>query len=67
MLADLFCRQARRRVDSLFRALDSNDDVRSYDTARAVLDGEYLWMEEGIVGLQESMSLPDFDGISPSP
>lgn len=61
-LADLFCRQARRRVDLLFRMLDSNDDVRSYDMARAVLDGEYLWMEEGIVGLQENLSLPDYVG-----
>jgi len=63
-LADLFCRQSRRRVDDLFRMLDSNDDGRIYDTARAVLDGEHLWMEEGIVGLQEGLSLPDFDGIS---
>ena len=62
-LADLFCRQARRRVDDLFRALDSNDDGRIYETATAVLDGEHLWMEDGIVGLQEDLSLPDFDGI----
>jgi len=45
--------------------LDSNDDVRSYDMARAVLDGEYLWMEEGIVGLQENLSLPDYVGSTP--
>ena len=64
-LADLFCRQARRRVDQLFRELDSNDDRRMYETARSVLDGNYLWMEDGIVGLQENLSLPDFDGISP--
>jgi hypothetical protein len=62
-LTDLFCRQARRRVDDLFRALDSNDDGRIYETARSVLDGEHLWMEEGIVGLQEGLSMPDFDGI----
>ncbi len=66
-LADMFCRQSRRRVDQLFREMDSNDDRRMYDTARAVLDGEFLWMEDGIVGLQEGLSLPDFDGISPSP
>ena len=64
-LADLFCRQARRRVDTLFRTLDSNDDRRMNETARSVLDGDYLWMEDGIVGLQENLSLPDFDGISP--
>ncbi|MEJ2482529.1 MAG: acyl-CoA dehydrogenase family protein [Gemmatimonadota bacterium] len=62
-LADLFCRQARRRVDDLFRALDHNDDGRIYDTAREVLNGEHVWMEEGIVGLQENLSIPDFDGI----
>jgi len=62
-LADLFCRQARRRVDDLFRALDHNDDGQIYQTAREVLAGEDLWMEEGIVGLQENLSLPDFDGI----
>ncbi|MFO7589260.1 MAG: acyl-CoA dehydrogenase family protein [Gemmatimonadota bacterium] len=62
-LADLFCRQARRRVDDLFRAMDSNDDVRMYRTARQILDGGYLWLEEGIVGLQENLSLPDFDGV----
>jgi len=67
-LADLFCRQARRRVDHLFRLLDSNDDRRMYETARAVLDGEFLWMEDGIVGLQENLGLPDFDEIgSPAP
>jgi hypothetical protein len=63
-LADLFCRQARRRVDDLFRALDHNDDGQIYQTAREVLAGEDLWMEEGIVGLQENLSLPDFDGIA---
>jgi len=62
-LADLFCRQSRRRVDQLFRELDSNDDGRMYETARAVLDGDFLWMEDGIVGLQENLSLPDFYGI----
>ena len=67
-LADLFCRQARRRIDLLFRTLDSNEDVQSYETALSVLDGEYLWMEEGIVGLQENLSIPEFDGIgTPTP
>jgi hypothetical protein len=62
-LADLFCRQARRRVGDLFRSLDHNDDRRIYETAREVLDGKHLWMEDGIVGLQENLSMPDFEGI----
>ncbi len=68
ILADLFCRQSRRRIDHLFRALDSNDDGRMNNLAHSVLDGEFLWMEEGIVGLQENLSVPDFDGIgTPTP
>ncbi len=47
-LADLFCQQARRRVDDLFSALWSNDDVANYKLAVNVLDGRYTWLEEGI-------------------
>jgi alkylation response protein AidB-like acyl-CoA dehydrogenase len=52
-LADLFCRMARRRVDALFREMASNEDVLAYRTARNVLAGDFEWLEEGIVGLQE--------------
>jgi len=47
-LADLFCRQARRRVEALFAALWANDDDQGYKTALAVLDGRHAWIEEGI-------------------
>ncbi len=47
-LADLFCRQASRRVDELFSAVWSNDDDAGYAVARRVLDGEHLWLEEGV-------------------
>ena len=47
-LADLFCKQARRRVDELFRALWANDDTENYTAAQAVLAGRYTWLEEGI-------------------
>jgi hypothetical protein len=47
-LADLFCRQARRRSDALFHALWANDDDAGHATARAVLDGRHAWIEEGV-------------------
>ena len=48
-LADLFCRQARRRVDDLFTALWNNDDEENYKVALGVLEGRYKFIEEGIV------------------
>ena len=48
-LADLFCRQSRRRVGDLFDALWSNDDDANYALAKNVLDGRYTWIEEGIL------------------
>jgi alkylation response protein AidB-like acyl-CoA dehydrogenase len=48
-LADLFCRQARRRIEASFRAIGSNDDVPAYRLARGLMDGRYAWLEEGIV------------------
>jgi len=48
-LADLFCRQARRRVDTLFRALWRNDDAHNYAMAQQVLSGRYVWSETGII------------------
>ena len=48
-LADVFCRAARRRVDALFAGIVANDDVREYEAARALLDGRYTWLEQGVV------------------
>ncbi len=47
-LADLFIRQARRRVDALFGELFSNDDDANYKLAQQVLEGRHTWLEEGI-------------------
>ena len=48
-LADLFCRQARRRVRDMHRAVYLNDDEVTYKRAREVLDGKYPWVEENIL------------------
>ena len=47
-LADLFSRQARRRVEALFGELFSNDDDANYALAQQVLGGRHTWLEEGI-------------------
>lgn len=50
-LADLFCREARRRVQAHFRAFYGPNDGAIYKVAQHVLKGEHAWLEEGIVGL----------------
>jgi alkylation response protein AidB-like acyl-CoA dehydrogenase len=59
-LAGLFAAQARRRVDALFSALWQNDDDANYKTAQKVLDGEFTWLEEGI--LEQSGDRPQVAG-----
>jgi alkylation response protein AidB-like acyl-CoA dehydrogenase len=63
-LADLFAKQARRRVDELFTALWRNDDDANYKTAQRVLEGRFEWLEEGI--LEQSADKPQVAG-QPSP
>ncbi|MCZ2860700.1 acyl-CoA dehydrogenase family protein [Blastococcus sp. VKM Ac-2987] len=48
-LADLFCRQARRRADRLFAELWDNDDHDQYRAAQQVLSGRYAWFEEDVL------------------
>ena len=48
-LADLFCRQARRRVDALYAELWANDDDQAYGLAQQTLKGRYDWLELGII------------------
>ncbi|HEX6106611.1 MAG TPA: acyl-CoA dehydrogenase family protein [Gemmatimonadales bacterium] len=48
-LADVFSRQARRRVEERFAAVFSNDDVATYRLAQGVLKGRHTWLEEGMV------------------
>jgi alkylation response protein AidB-like acyl-CoA dehydrogenase len=48
-LAELFCRQARRRIEALRHAIYHNDDVEDYRFARALLDGRFAWLSDNIV------------------
>jgi alkylation response protein AidB-like acyl-CoA dehydrogenase len=48
-LADLFCRQARLRIERLFTDLWSNEDDANYAAAQRLLEGRYEWLEHGII------------------
>ena len=52
-LADLFCRQARRRVRTKFGGLRRNEDVPTYKFAQQILKGDHRWLERDIVELGE--------------
>lgn len=47
-LADVFCRQARLRVDELFGALWSNTDAADTRLSARTLEGRYTWLEAGV-------------------
>lgn len=48
-LADLFCRDARKRIAKQFRSLFFNYDAFAYRIARNALEGKYSWLEHGII------------------
>jgi alkylation response protein AidB-like acyl-CoA dehydrogenase len=52
-LADVFCQQARLRVERLFDALFSNTDDADYQLAVDTLDGRFTWLEAGIIDPSE--------------
>ncbi len=47
-LAELFCTQAKQRVETLFHELWHNVDDANRAAAARVLDGRYRWLEEGV-------------------
>ncbi|MFN8654474.1 MAG: acyl-CoA dehydrogenase family protein [Gemmatimonadales bacterium] len=53
VLADTFARQAELRVAQKFADVWTNADDATYATARQVLDGKLLWLEDGIVKATE--------------
>ncbi|MGH8838955.1 MAG: acyl-CoA dehydrogenase family protein [Jiangellaceae bacterium] len=48
-LADVFCRQARLRIERLFDALWRNTDTVDEALAKAVLDGRHTWFEADVL------------------
>ena len=50
-LADLFCGQARVRVEALFDSLWRNTDAADVEAAKKVLAGRYASIEQGILPL----------------
>lgn len=52
-LADVFCRQARLRIDELFGALWSNTDEIDTRLSRRTLEGRYTWLEAGVLDTSE--------------
>jgi hypothetical protein len=48
-LADLFCREAKKRIDRLFDDFYGSDDGASYRVAQQVLKGEHAWLETDII------------------
>ena len=48
-LADVFCAQARIRVEELFDGLWRNTDAVDRDLAGQVLDGDFTWLEAGVI------------------
>ncbi|MGA7055314.1 MAG: acyl-CoA dehydrogenase family protein [Mycobacterium sp.] len=52
-LAETFCEQASRRVETLFHALWSNTDSSDVRLTGHVVHDRYTWLEEGIVDQSE--------------
>jgi alkylation response protein AidB-like acyl-CoA dehydrogenase len=52
-LADAFCAQARLRVEALFDGLWKNTDAIDRRLSKRLLDGEYAWLEDGVVDQSE--------------
>jgi hypothetical protein len=65
-LAELFCTQAKQRVETLFHELWNNADDANRSAAARVLDGRYRWLEEGIADpAGDGPMIPDPAGDGP--
>jgi hypothetical protein len=66
-LADVFCREARERIEASFRALYGEHDNALYRLAQRVVKGEHAWLERGIVSDDLPALEPADDARPPGP
>jgi len=57
-LADLFCREARHRIETNFARFYGENDSAIYRVSQHVLAGQHEWLEEGIVGIMDERPAP---------
>ena len=48
-LADLFCWEARQRIEANFRSNRTNQDRQKISVARKLMAKNYLWLESDII------------------
>ena len=48
-LAEFFCNETRSKIDRSFAHLRRNNNRAGYRVARSILDGNYPWLENGLV------------------
>jgi alkylation response protein AidB-like acyl-CoA dehydrogenase len=55
-LADVFCHEARKRIDHTFETLFDNYDEKEYRVVQSLMKGEYEWLEGRLVQpIQDNM------------
>ena len=64
-LADLFCREARVRIDQHFRRFFGKHDDATYRVAQQVLRGDHAWLEAGIIGMVDDSGMIPWKGSAP--
>jgi alkylation response protein AidB-like acyl-CoA dehydrogenase len=63
-LTDVFCRMTRRRISERFRGIRANDDRAFYRTAGRLLEGEFAFLEHGLLDVHGFAAEPD--GANPA-
>ena len=63
-LADLFCRNARRRVALSFKRAGDNDDVLGYRVAKDVLEGRLTWLEAGVFNVDDLLGAAEAAAVA---